>query len=275
MGSFSVINNLPAINGQNQLNINNLGLSRTLNRLASGKRLNTGADDAAGLQIADKLRGNIMALNQSVRNANDGISVLQIADGALGQVTDMLHRMVTLATNAANVDIITTSGSKALQQEYNQLASEIARLAGSTMFNGQKIFGKTEGMNIFVGDLDNSTAFINVKAGDLAKVGESLVGAGPNMEQSAASVESVLRDMLQQVSEMRGSIGATMNRLQATINVLTTQSQNTLSAESTIRDANIAEEISNLTKHQILAQTGIAALAQANANSQNVLGLLR
>ena len=318
MGSFSVLNNIPSVNGQNQLTVNQLNLARTLARLASGKRINSGADDAAGLQIADSLRGNVMALNQAVRNANDGISVLQIADGALSQVTDLLWRAVTLAEQAES-DIVSATGKAALQQEYAQIWAEINRIGKDTNFNGQSLFGKLaftavpaygdiansgsdwgHVLDIFVGDL-SVNSYISVSLGVLASGGVVPTGATgaaavatnsglgltsaiggsdtttntPYASVNATSALAELKGALNTVAIMRGALGAGMNRLQSAINVIQVQSQNTLSAESTIRDANIAEEISNLTKYQILAQTGIAALAQANMNGQTVLSLLR
>ena len=296
MGSFSVLNNIPSVNGQNALTVNNLNLARTLNRLSTGKRINSGADDAAGLQIADSLRGNVMALNQAIRNANDGISVLQIADGALSQVTDLLWRAITLAEEAES-DIVSSTGRMALQQEFIQIQLEINRIGTDTNFNGQSLFGanaftyvdnqngKSGGqyLDIFVGDLA-ARSYITVSIGALdfntlainTSASPSISSVGNLEVQNEATLAlDNLREALQKVAVMRGSIGAGMNRLQSAINIIATQSQNTLAAESTIRDANIAEEISNLTKFQILAQTGIAALAQANANSQTVLSLLR
>ena len=303
MGSFSVLNNIPSINGQNQLYVNQLNLARTLNRLASGKRINSGADDAAGLQIADSLRGNVMALNQASRNAADGISVLQIADGALSQVTDLLWRAVTLAEQAES-DIISGTGKAALQQEYTQIMAEINRIGTDTNFNGQTLFGAnaftavstnttlvpdgTNGniLHVFVGDL-TARSYIGVSIGALNSFNAvgggglgltSAIGSGGPSALATTSATAALGELktaLNQIAIMRGSIGAGMNRLQAAINVINVTSQNTLAAESGIRDANIAEEISNLTKFQILAQTGMAALAQANSNAQNVLSLLR
>ena len=306
MGSFSVLNNIPSINGQNQLNVNNLNLNRTLARMASGKRINSGADDAAGLQIADSLRGNVMALNQAARNAADGISVLQIADGALAQVTDLLWRAVTLAEQAES-DIISAAGKAALNQEYKQIWMEINRIGIDTNFNGQSLFGtsaftavktgmdvlgkdngtnltpsgnQSEGhiLDIFVGDLKANSSYISVSLGGLSagvqKGGLSLQ-AELSQGGSPTNALSELKSALGMVAIMRGALGAGMNRLQSAINVINVTAQNTLAAESGIRDANMAEEISNLTKFQILAQTGMAALAQANTNAQNVLSLLR
>jgi len=298
MGSFSVLNNIPSVNGQNQLNVNNINLARTLARLSSGKRINSGADDAAGLQIADSLRGNVMALNQAARNAADGISVLQIADGALSQVTDLLWRAVTLAEQAES-DIISAEGKAALNQEYKQIWMEINRIGIDTNFNGQSLFGsdaftavtttdngtvgKSEGwiLDVFVGDLKANSSYISVSLGGLtAGIGDTVFGGlslTSELSQggSPTSALSELKTALGMVAIMRGALGAGMNRLQSAINVINVTSQNTLAAESGIRDANMAEEISNLTKYQILAQTGIAALAQANTNAQNVLALLR
>jgi len=290
MGSFSILNNISSINGQHTLNLNNVNLNRTLCRLASGKRINSGADDAAGLQIADSLRGNVMALNQAIRNANDGISVLQIADGALSQVTDLLWRAVTLAEQAES-DVVSASSKQALNQEYMQIWEEINRIGVDTNFNGQSLFGTSafsainpgphtggQILDIFIGDL-STRSYIQVSLGGLeANGGTNGLGLTDTLGVpggSPTNALSQLKNALSKVAIMRGNIGAGMNRLQSAINVLSMQSQNTLSAESTIRDANMAEEISNLTKYQILAQTGIAALAHANTNSQMVLNLLK
>src|SRR5512144_2615639 len=138
--AFSILNNIAGINAQNQLSFNNTNLSRTLLRLSSGKRINSGADDAAGLQIADSLRANTFALDQAVRNANDGIGVAQIADGALQEITNLLTRSVTLAEESAT-ETIDSSGRVSLNNEFVQIQAEIARIAEKTNFNGQSIFG--------------------------------------------------------------------------------------------------------------------------------------
>ena len=286
MSSFSVLNNIPSLNGQNQLYVNNLNLATTLNRLASGKRINTGADDAAGLQIADSLRGNVMALNQSARNASDGIGFLQIADGALEQITALLHRAVTLATEAES-EIISPDGKNALDQEFSNIMAEINRIKTDTNFNGTQIFGgKLDGINslagttgcdsnsleIFVGDMTMTSSYISVKIGTFAA--SDLMGS-TGISTGGATSLAALKSGLNKVAILRGDVGAGMNRLQAAINVIKVTAMNTQAAESGIRDADMAAEISNLTKYQILAQTGMAALSQANSNMQNVLSLLR
>jgi len=318
MGSFSILNNITAVTGQHMLNINNVSLNRTLTRLSSGMRINTGADDAAGLQIADSLRANVRALDQAVRNAGDGISFLQIADGALQEMTNMLTRAVTLAEQAANQPI-DAAGRRALDNEFQEIQAEIARTALQTNFNGTLIFADDRAfgdtLDLFVGDISgpseikvrigyihvditakNFTQDLSDKTGNTinipadGEVSAKITGIGPKDPLNAnASLSTVhllthgkaaaaldnIRKALNEISIMRGTIGAGMNRLQAAISVMQTQSRNTLTAESSVRDANMAEEITNMTKFQILAQTGIAALAHSNANSQTVLRLLQ
>jgi len=290
MGSFSILNNISGIYAQNQLNLNNVTLSRTLQRLSSGKRINSGADDAAGLQIADALKGNVTALDQAVRNANDGISVLQIADGALQQITDLLDRGVTLAEEAATGTVDST-GRSSLEAEFRSVESEINRIASQSNFNGLSLFNLGSGfagqLEIAVGDLGNAGASISVNMGYITVTGTTgvadingvantdLLNVHLDTATNAITALQYIKNALNAVAGMRSGIGSGINRLQAAVSVIQTQSQNTLAAESTIRDANIAAEVANLTKCQILTQTGMAALGQANSNGQLVLNLLK
>ncbi len=291
MGSFSILNNIPAIYAQTQLGITRTSLSQTINRLSSGKRINSGADDAAGLQIADSLRANTFALNQAVRNANDAIGVSQIADGALQEITNLLTRSVTLAEEAATSTVDKT-GRESLDGEFIQIQAEIARIANQTNFNGQTIFKKGEGINgnliVFVGDIMGpSSIAVSISSiststdpdTDMATVialgDANLTNVDLTDISKAATSITEIKKAIEGVSHMRSEIGAGMNRLQSAVSVLQSQSINTQSAESVIRDANVAEEVANLTKYQILAQSGISALAQANVNSQQVLALIR
>ncbi len=291
MGSFSILNNISGINAQNQLNSNNINLSRTLLRLSSGKRINSGADDAAGLQIADSLRANIRALDQAVRNANDGISVSQIADGALSEMSNILTRAITLAEEAAT-STIDSAARVSLNNEFNSIQAEIARIAGQTNFNGTYLFSSnaTSGLNgslsVFVGDTSGASS-ISVTISTITTSGSGATATvtdlgGQNLAQvnlttqaGAATALTTIKNALAKVAAGRASIGSGINRLQSAVSVLQSQSQNTQAAESTIRDANMAEEVANLTKYQILAQSGVAALTQANGNSQIVLSLIR
>lgn len=284
MGSFSVLNNIAGTNAQNQLNTNSVSLARTLGRLASGRRINSGADDAAGLQIADSLRANVRALDQAVRNANDGISVAQIADGALAEISNLLTRAVTLAEESAT-ETVDSTGRASLNAEFTQIEAEIARIATQTNFNGVGLFtttGVNGSLSVFVGDISGASSIsvtissISVTGSTVTSIGgQNLTSVDLTTASGAASALTVIKSGLSGVSNMRADTGAGINRLQSAVAVLQTQSQNTLAAESTIRDANMAEEVANLTKFQILSQSGIAALSQANSNSQNVLALLR
>jgi flagellin len=279
MGSFSILNNISAIYAQNHLGVTQSQLNQTINRLSSGKRINSGADDAAGLMIADTLRANIHALNQAVRNANDCISVGQIADGALQEITNLLTRTITLAEEAAT-ETVDTNGRAALDMEFTQIKSEIDRIANKTNFNGVKIFtldGLNGDLQVFVGDIfDTSSISVTIDMISTADLGGiNLTDDNLLSQASATTTLTEVRDALIQAASMRGEIGAGMNRLQSAVQVMLSQSLNTQSAESTIRDANMATEISNLTKYQILSQSGIAALTQANAKSGAILSLLQ
>jgi flagellin len=284
MGSFSILNNIAGLNAQSQLNVNNVNLTRTLLRLSSGKRVNSGADDAAGLQIADSLRANVRALDQAVRNANDGISVAQIADGTLQEISNMVTRAVTLAEEAAT-STVDTNGRASINAEFVQIQAEIARIATQTNFNGVGIFtagGINGSLSVFVGDLSTSSSIgvtidVITTAGDTVTSlgGVNLSGVNLSTAAGAQSALTTIKSALTGVATSRAEIGSGMNRLQSAVTVLQAQSINTQSAESVIRDANVAEEVANLTKFQILAQSGIAALAQANTNSTLVLTLLQ
>jgi flagellin len=284
MGAFSILNDISALRSQNLLTQNSHNLSNTLLRLSSGKRINSGADDAAGLQIADSLRANIRALDQAARNASDGIGVAQIADGALDQITTILTRSVTLAEESANGTIDST-GRASLQAEFVQIQAEVARISVQTNFNGVAIFttgGINGALSIFVGDTSAASS-ISVKINTITTSGDTVTGLGGtnlagvdlSTQTGAVSALTTLRDALRSVSSNRATIGAGMNRLQAAVAVITNVSQNSQSAESTLRDANVAEEVANLTKFQILAQSGLAALAQANTSHQLVLNLFQ
>jgi flagellin len=280
--SLSILNNIAGINAQNQLSINNVNLNRTLLRLSSGKRINSGADDAAGLQIADTLLANVRALDQAVRNANDGISVAQIADGALQEITNLLTRGFSLAEQAATGTVDAT-GKAALNDELTQIKNEIDRIATQTNYNGVNLFdGSSVGtagvLSIFVGDLSGAGVSIGVT---FTLVSTSSMGVGTtnissvDLTTGAPAALGTLKSALTGIGQCRAALGSGMNRLQSAVSVLQNMSQNTLAAESNIRDANMAEEIANMTKYQILAQSGIAALSQANTSSQSVLALLR
>jgi flagellin len=276
--ALSVLTNIPSIAAQNALAATNAGLQRTLFRISSGSRINSGADDAAGLAIADGLKASITALTQSARNANDGVGSLQVADGALAQVTNLLNRAITLATESATGTVSDTQRT-ALDAEFTAIKAEIDRIGSNTTFNGASVFSATT-TSIFLGDASSSSE-ITVTTGTLASSG---VGAGTPVDlsddvlsdaTSAATALGEINDAIAAVAAMRGDLGATINRLQAASSVIQNQVQNLTAAEDGFRAADMAEEVSMLTKFSVLTQTGMAAIAQANNHQQSVLALLR
>jgi flagellin len=277
--SLSILNNIPSLVAQNQLSITNQNLQKTLFRLSSGSRINSGADDAAGLAIADGLKANETALTQSAQNASNGVGALQVADGALAQVTTLLNRAVTLATEAAT-GTVSNSQRGALDAEFTQIKAEIDRIGSTTTFNGTSVFSATT-TSIFLSDA-SSTSQIGVTVGTLASSaitnGSSTANISADDLTTATKAQTALTDIntaIANVAGIRGSIGAGINRLQSAVNVINNQVQNLASAEDGIRAADIPSEVANLSRYTILNQSGISALAQANSAQQSVLNLLR
>jgi len=285
MGGFSVLNNLAGLVAQQQSSTNQLNLQKTLYRLSSGARVNRGGDDAAGLAIADGLRGQVRTLQQSVRNANDGIGFIQVADSALGQVSNLLNRAASLLTQAASDT--NTAGESAIETELAQIYQEIDRIGSATSYNGLSVFA-SGARNVFVGDTQNLTAAnaqISFTTNDLtvsslglttgvSNSGSSIVVTIDSSSATATSQLTQVEAAIDTIASRRGTVGAKMNRLENSVGVMQAQIQNLTAAESQIRDADMATEIANLTKYQILAQVGNAAMAQANAVPQGVLSLL-
>ena len=292
--SFSVNSNIGAMNALNRLQKSNFGLNKTLERLSSGLRINSAADDASGLAIAESLRADVAALNQAVRNANDGVSVVQVADGVLGEISSLLQRSVSLAEQAASDTSGEDSGAEktAINNEYQQILQEINRLSLTVDFNGRSLFG-TAGATYDVQVGASSTAANNVitlstdaltatgsATGSLGLTASS--GSGISVATDALLTKAdaqteldLIRDAIDDIASRRGDLGAVRNRLDNTVNVVTVQAQNLAAAESQIRDADLAQEVVNLTRFQVLNQSGLSALAQANATAQSVLALLR
>ncbi|MFB3901894.1 MAG: flagellin [Acidobacteriota bacterium] len=287
MGAFSVLNNLSSLVAQQQSSANQLSLQKTLFRLSSGSRVNRGGDDAAGLAIADGLRGQIRTLQQSVRNANDGIGFIQVADSALGQVSNLLTRAASLLTQAASST--NSSSESAIETELAQIYQEIDRIGTATQYNGVAVFS-SGARDIFVGDTQNlspanaqisfDTSALNVSdlglSDGVTSSGSSItVNINPSGAASAAKMLADVEAAIDEVATRRGRLGARMNRLENSVSIMQSQIQNLTAAESQIRDADMAAEIANLTKFQILSQVGTAAMAQANSVPQGILSLLR
>lgn len=272
--AISLLTNVASLEAQNQLNETANSLQTTLTRLSSGSRLNNGADDPAGLAIANQLGAQVTALQQSSLNTNTGIGLAQTADGALSQVTNLLDRAVTIATEAANGGL-SSQQLTALNTEFSSITAEINRIGTSTTFNGSSVF--TSGTtSIFLSDAaSNST--IGVTVGTLSASGLNLTGSGIDLLSSsdAQSTLANVNSAIQTVAATRGTLGASVNRLNAANNVIQTQILNLTQAESNITSANIPQEVSNLAKYQVLNQTGISALSQANQVTQSLLSLFR
>jgi len=265
----SVLNNIASLNSKRNLATSQKGLNKTINRLSTGLRINSASDDAAGLQISNNLRADIRILNQGRRNANDGIGIIQVADGVLEEVTDQLTRAAELAEQAAS-GTTSTSGRAALDAEFTQIKAAINALGTDTKFNGKTIFGST--FSVQVGD--ETTTDIDVAASTLSTTSLAISTNTMTTAATASVALGAIQTAINTVSSMRGNLGATEQRLKTITNSLGITAENLQAAESQIRDADIATEVVNLTKFQILTQSGVSSLAQANASQQSILSLL-
>jgi flagellin len=267
MASFSVVTNLASVNAQSNLYSTNIGLSQALNRVSSGFRINKSGDDAAGLAVANSFRSEVAVLNQGVRNANDGLSNLQIKDGALDNISKLLDRLSTLATAAASGQTSAASRTT-LNAEFTDVISEITReatVAGLTSAAGFSVFVSNNGASGVVAG--------NVGAADATAL--AIAATTIATQANAATAVTTVANAITALGAVQGQVGTLENRLAYAINLAQSQIVNTRAAESRIRDANIAEESANLTRFNILNQAGIASLAQANQSTSAVLSLLR
>ena len=264
--------NLTAMNTNRQLGITTGNQAKSTEKLSSGYRINRAGDDAAGLTISEKMRSQIRGLNKASSNAEDGVSLIQTAEGALNEAHSILQRMNELATQAAN-DTNTSSDRTAVQKEIDALASEISRIRSTTQFNTMNLLsGSFAGKNLQVGALEGqkisiSISTMNAKALGVASLKVSSFG-------KAGSAMTLIQKAISKVSTQRSALGALQNRLEHTIANLDTTSENTSAAESRIRDVDMAEEMVEYSKNNILAQAGQSMLAQANQSTQGVLSLL-
>jgi flagellin len=282
--SLGILTNVAATYAENNLNQTQNSLSKVLQQLSSGSRINSGADDAAGLAVADGLAANEAALTQSAQNAQNGVGLLQTADGALSQVTNLLNRAVTLATEASNGGL-TTAQSASADTEFQSIVTEIGNIGTSTNFNSTAVFSATA-TNFVVSDgtTSGTTSFADtVGALTNASIGTaSGGGAGEDLSASVLTSQAAAKTALAKitsavadVANQRGAIGANINQLNAASDVSSSEEVNLSAAESTIRSTNYGQATSDLAKYQVLSQTGISALAQANSVQQEILKLLQ
>jgi flagellin len=260
-----------------QLNLsrNTEQLTRSVEHLSSGLRITRAADDAAGLGIASKLNSQIVSINQATRNANDGISLTQVADGVAGTISNLLTRMRELASQSSS-GVLGNTERSFVDQEFVALRSEIDRISNVTKFNGQALLsGSTLSFSIQVGYQSSANDTLSLT---LAALDTSSLSIGSVNVSTSANAQSALGNLdnaISAVASARATYGATQNRFAATIDSLQVTSQNFTAAVSRIQDADVAYETSQFTKNQVLVQSGIAVLAQANALPQQALSLLR
>lgn len=278
MASFSVVTSVSSLNAQANINQTNALLNRSINRLSSGMRINQAGDDAAGLAVANNYRVDQSVLSQGIRNANDALSNLQIKDGAMANIGVMVDRLATLASQAASSN--TSSDTRtSLNAEFADLVAEIDRQA--------KISGlaTAETVSVYMSqaaDPSDEDDLSGTVTGSIAAVTADVLGLADgedaisiNSAADAATAVNTIKDAVGTLGTTTNTLGSLQNRLTFAINLATNQSVNFKAAESRLRDANMAEEASNMTKFSILSQSGVAALAQANQQSSAVLSLLR
>jgi flagellin len=283
---ITVTTNIASLNAQRRLGLSTQQLQRTYEKLSSGLRIVRAADDAAGLAIADNLRADQRVASVAIRNANDGISLITIADGALDQIGSVLARMAELSEQSAN-GVLTTAQRSALQSEFTLLGSEIERIAYTTEFNGLKILSGGGQFDLQIGFNSGSTSqigFIGVQGTlnslGLAGTSSSVLSYSLNdtstatAQAAAKSALDAVKTAISSLTATRGTLGSTESRLNVTIANLQTARENLSSAESQIRDVDVAAEAANLTRLNILQQAGAAVLAQANQQPQLALQLL-
>jgi flagellin len=278
--AFSVLTNVASLNAQRNLASTQRALGESIGKLSSGMRINKAGDDAAGLGISENLKANIRSLSQAQRNANDGISMSQVAEGAMNEMQGIVGRMRELAVQSANSTLGSTERGY-IQTEFTQLSAEINRIGAVTEFGGQKLLdgSASTGLSFQVGIYNSANDRI---AMSITKLTTSTLGSTTKL--SAASLSTVANAQtaigvfdkaIQQLSQARAKVGASQNRMQVTISNLSSSHENLSAANSRIRDVDVAEETANLTKSQILSQAGLAVLSQANQLPQSALSLLR
>jgi flagellin len=264
--SLRIQNNVEAFNAHRNVEQTSTKMSKAMERLSSGYRINRAADDAAGLAISEKLRAQIGGLGQASRNAQDGVSLVQTAEGSLNEVHSMLQRVRELAVQYKN-GTLATADKTAIASEVAQLTSEIERIGSTAAFNGIKLLNST-----------SATVTFQIGANDGDQIGIAMISLGNSVGSisltSTTAIASI-DDSIANVSDARANFGAVQNRLEHTLNNLGSYQENLTASESRIRDVDMASEMVNFTKLQILSQAGTAMLSQANQSAQGVLSLLR
>jgi len=272
---LAIKNNIMSDNTQRMVAVNYDGLAKSVQRLSSGLRINSAADDAAGLAVRELIRSDIAVLRQGARNAQDAISMVQTAESALQVVDNLLVRMKELAEQAATESYSTTQRSM-MNAEFKEMAAEMDRIASSTNFNGTTLLNSASGtLTIHVGTGNTSNDKITVKLVDASTAGLGVDTLNISTVGSAAAALTALDSAISSKDSARAAFGSKINRMESTISILNVQAETLSAAESRISDVDVAKEMSALTRNQVMAQAGIAMLAQANSMPQLALRLLQ
>lgn len=273
--ALRINSNFASLNARRHLSLVSRGLGKSFERLSSGLRINRASDDAAGLAISERMRADIRSMRQAERNASDGISLIQTAEGALGEVNNLLVRMRELATQSSN-GTLSTSDKDALDAEFQQLVSEVDRIAEATEFNDISVLdGTTTSLSLQIGPNTNpavdtlSVSFQSTRTADLS-LGSLDIGSSGDPSTAISSIDAAISS----VTTFRANLGAVHNRLESAVSSLQNGAENLVAAESRIRDIDVAAETARLTRNSILQQAALSILAQANLQPQAILRLL-
>jgi len=269
---LAIKNNIMAANAARHLGMSYDALAQSVERLSSGLRINSAKDDAAGLAVRELMRADISVLQQGSRNANDGISLVQVAEGGMQTINDLLVRMKQLAEQAGT-GTYSSAQRSIMDNEFDELADEIERIAGSAKFNGISLLNSATGsISVMFGSSSDS---ITINTADMTKSGLSIDALNIDTAASAQAALTSLESAIETANGTRAEFGAKMNRLENTIGVIDVQVENLMASESRISDVDVATEMATMTRTQVLAQAGVAMLAQANTVPQMALSLLR
>lgn len=274
--AISMLTNTTSLAAQRNLNASNAKLSDSITRLSSGMRINKASDDAAGLGISSKLTAQTKGLVQAQRNANDGVSMLQTAEGGLAEVGNILSRMRELSVEAANGGTLGSTERGYLQSEFSALSSEVDRISKTTEYNGQTLLdGSASALTLQVGIHNTANDKISFSLGQTDSSTLGIASLNISTTAGAGSALDALDTAIQSISSARGDIGAVENRLTSTVNNLASMQQNFSAANSRILDVDVAEETAALSRNQVLVQAGTAVLSQANQMTSTALSLLK
>jgi flagellin len=269
---LAIKNNIMAANAARHLSMSYDALAQSVERLSSGLRINSAKDDAAGLAVRELMRADIAVLQQGSRNAMDGISLVQVAEGGMQTINNLLVRMKQLAEQAGT-GTYSSAQRTIMDNEFDELASEIERIAGTAKFNGNTLLNSaSNSISVMFGSTSDS---ITINTADMTKSGLSIDSLSIDTEANAQSALSALDVAIEAANSARATFGAKMNRLENTIDVINIQIENLQASESRVSDVDVATEMATMTRTQVLAQAGVAMLAQANAVPQMALSLLR